>query len=100
MSGGASNQNRTKRLPKDYVPGYAAVLVRAEVKEELARFRARSGLLHESLVERCLVTAAFELLLGDPALHGRWLQQFKQAVNRDVEITIADAGVGAARVGP
>lgn len=100
MSEQSLDENRAKRLPKDYVPGYAAVLVRAEVKEQLARFRARSGLLHESLVERCLVTAAFELLLGDPALHGRWLQQFKQAVSRDVELTIKDVRVGTARVGP
>lgn len=80
----------SRRLPKDYVPGYSAVLVRSEVKERLARFRSESGLLHESMVERCLVTAAFELLLSDPSLHARWIEQFKEAVNADVRLTIGE----------
>lgn len=82
-----------KRLRKDYVPGYSAVLVRSEVKERLNQFRQRTGLLMESQVERCLVTAAFELVLGDAALHGRWIELFKRAVSADCALTMRDVRV-------
>lgn len=88
-----------KRRSKDYVPGYSAVLVRSETKERLNEFRARTGLLMESQVERCLVTAAFELVLGDPSLHARWIELFKAAVRADCALTMLDVRVAPRGIG-
>lgn len=94
MTSLADRSTGVKRLPKDYFPRYAAALVCSDAKEQLQCFRARTGLLTEALLERCVVTAAFELLISDPALHERWSDRFRQAVAVDCELTIKDVNLG------
>ena len=69
--------------PRDWHSGYSPVLVRTELKDELRAFRRGRG-FHQSHIERCLMSAALEMLLRDPQLHERWLQLLADATRQDV----------------
>ena len=70
---------------KEYQPGYTNVLIQAETKEDLRAFRLRE-LGSDTHVERCLVTAALELLIEDESLHDRWLDVFRSVVQVDMQL--------------
>lgn len=83
------NDNARRSSRHTYVPGYAGVLVREDVKDALRRVRDQWGLHRDSQVERCLVTAMFDLVLSDPSLHKRWKQLYVHAAEKDVSVTSA-----------
>jgi hypothetical protein len=69
---------------KDFHVGYSPVLLRTELKEKLRRFRHEKGFHHESHIERCLLSAAVEMLLSESSLHPRWMEMLAEATSRDV----------------
>lgn len=75
-----------RRLPKDFVPGYASVLVRRDVKDRLYEWMNKQGFPRESQPERCLVSAALELLISDRSLHERWAQALQNAAVKDIQV--------------
>jgi hypothetical protein len=81
------NDNARRTPRHTHVPGYAGVLVREDVKDALRRLRDEFGLHRDSQVERCLVTAMFDLVLNDPSLHEKWLELYVRATERDVKVT-------------
>ncbi len=68
------------------VPGYASVLLRADVREALRSFRDARGFIDERSIERCLVTAGLDLLINNPHLHELWMTAFSGAARRDAEL--------------
>jgi hypothetical protein len=79
-------ESPARRLPKDFIPGYASVLLRRDVKEGLYEWMHKQGFPRESQPERCLVSAALEMVLNDLALHERWAQAFQRAAVRDIQV--------------
>lgn len=84
-----SPQNKAAK-PRDFHAGYKPVLLRGDVKEQLRMFRVRHNVAGESHIERCMVTAALEVVLNDPSLHSRWIKQIQSAASQD--ITMAFSG--------
>jgi hypothetical protein len=74
----------TRPKSKDFHPGYSAVLVRSDLKDSLRQFRRDKGFGHDSHIERCLMSAAIEMLLTDSGLHGRWIEMLGEATRTDV----------------
>ncbi|HXF45844.1 MAG TPA: hypothetical protein VNK91_06970 [Burkholderiaceae bacterium] len=84
MNGGAPSR-------KEYVAGYSGILVRSDIKARLHAFRASLGLRAEPSVERCLATAALEVVLEDRSLVSSLLARFKSAAERDYELLTRSA---------
>lgn len=79
-----AQSDRTPGKGKDFHAGYSPILLRTELKEELRRFRRTKGFGHDTHIERCLMSAAIELLLTDPGLHARWMALLADATRKDV----------------
>jgi len=68
----------------EQVPGYRATLLQRSTKERLQAFR--SNLADTELFqERRLATAAIDVLLASPELHGRWITAVANVVQRELE---------------
>lgn len=80
---GHTDRQRTPK-GKDFHPGYSAVLVRTDLKDELRRFRTEQGFAHDTHIERCLMSAGIELLLREKSLHSRWMEMLAEAARQDV----------------
>jgi len=78
-------------MAKEFVHGYRGVLVRIDVKDLLRQFAASAGFLRESQVERCLASAAIEMVLTDPALRARLLSAYETASVKDIQAIRASA---------
>lgn len=82
-NGGYSDSCPPANRQKGYQPGYSTVLIQAATKDALRAYR-----LHafgtDTHIERCLVTAAVELLLKDKSLHDRWFEAFRDVVQTDM----------------
>lgn len=76
--------DRQRSKEKDFHFGYSPVLLRTELKDELKRFRREQGFGHESHIERCLLSAAVEMLLNEQSLHQRWVEMLAEATRKDV----------------
>lgn len=76
---------------KEYVAGYSGILIRSDIKARLHAFRAALGLRGEPAVERCLATAAMEVVLEDRSLVAPLLTRFKAAAERDYELLTRSA---------
>lgn len=70
----------------NFVPGYAATLVRGDVKERLTSFRREHGYEHSEHIERCLSSACIDLCLKDEGLLARVLQCLDEAVAADARL--------------
>jgi hypothetical protein len=81
--------DKSRPRKKDFHRGYSPVLLRTDLKEQLKQFRKKKGLAQESHFERCLVSAAIDLLINDPALHGRWIDGLAEATSRDVRLAVS-----------
>lgn len=73
-----------------YEPGYSAVLVRNETKEQLSRFH--NAMKQRDLYRECrIVTAALEIALedaaNDPDAMSRLIDRTKKVVTRDMNNT-------------
>lgn len=79
---------------KDFHAGYSPVLLRIDVKERLKQFRRDKGFGYDSHIERCLMSAAIEMLLKMPDLHGRWIEQLAEATCKDVMLVSQGHGAG------
>jgi hypothetical protein len=62
-----------------------------DVKEQLRRFAAEAGFLRESQVERCLASAAIDMVLADASLRSRLLSEFEVASVKDIQAIRAGA---------
>lgn len=74
------------RPHKPRIPGYTATIVRADVKDELRLFRQRHGYLNSEHIERCLTSAALAMVLRDPSLTKRLLENLDEAVLEDTRL--------------
>lgn len=83
-------KNDAEATRKTHLNGYGSVLLRTDVRKRLNRFRAARG-LNDLLMERCMVTAALDLLLKDECLHKRWIELIAEAVGRDVELRVGSS---------
>lgn len=72
-------------MAKEFVHGYKSVLLRNDVKEQLRRFASDAGFLRESQVERCLASAAIDMVLADSSLRSRLLSEFEVASVKDIQ---------------
>ena len=82
--------NRPARS-RDFHVGYSPVLLRTDLKESLKRFRRDLGFGHDSHIERCLMSAAIELLLSQPELHEGWINGLADATRKDVMLASQSA---------
>ena len=69
---------------RDFHAGYSPVLLRTDLKESLKQFRRDLGFGHDSHIERCLMSAAIEMLLSQPELHEGWIKGLADATRKDV----------------
>lgn len=72
-------------MAKEFVHGYKSVLLRSDTKDDLRRFAADAGFLRESQVERCLASAAIDMVLADAGLRARLLSEFEVASVKDIQ---------------
>lgn len=86
ISSTTSDQQKARRHQRDFHAGYQPVLMRKDVKEQLAVFRRDMGVANDSHIERCLVTAAVHMLLKTPDLHKAWIDHFIQATTQDAQL--------------
>jgi hypothetical protein len=68
-------------------PGYAPVLVHADLKIRLKVFREGLTTNKDLLQERRLVTAALELVLNSPELHDAWREGALKVVATDMRLS-------------
>jgi hypothetical protein len=73
---------------KRMVPGYKSVLVNVRVKENLTTFRRKLGYI-DSHWERCLVSAAIDIVLSDEALKQAWLTHVDSIRQEDQRLVLA-----------
>ena len=71
---------------RDFHVGYSPVLLRTDLKDALKQFRRDLGFGHDSHIERCLMSAAIEMLLTRPELHDGWIKTLADATRKDVMI--------------
>lgn len=69
--------------PRDYHQGYKPVLMRWDVKEQLWKFRQKHN-FKDSHFERCLVSAAIQVLMGNPGLYEQWISATAAMASEDV----------------
>ena len=69
---------------RDFHVGYSPVLLRTDLKDALKQFRRDLGFGHDSHIERCLMSAAIEMLLARPELHDGWIKGLADATRKDV----------------
>lgn len=74
------------RTARPRIPGYTATIVREDVKDQLRTFRQRHGYLHSEHIERCLTSAALQMVLQDPTLQQRLLENLDAAVLEDTRL--------------
>ncbi len=84
-----SGQPRVTPKQKPFHPGYRPVLLREDIKRRLAQFRTEQGVKHDSHIERCLVSAALELVLGRSDLHQQWIAGMVAAVSEDTRLAFS-----------
>lgn len=75
------------RASSRHVEGYEGVLLRSDVKTKLRAFKESVG-AHEKHLERCLVTAAIEIMLETPRLKEAWLERMARAVATDTRLVL------------
>lgn len=84
---GAHDAERFNGKNSRHVEGYEGVLLRSDVKTRLRAFKESVG-AHEKHLERCLVTAAIEILLETPRLKEQWLDRMARAVATDTRLLL------------
>ncbi len=85
LDGGADRS--LARASSRHVEGYEGVLLRSDVKTKLRAFKESVG-AHEKHLERCLVTAAIEIMLETPRLKEAWLERMARAVATDTRLVL------------
>lgn len=86
MSQNGHNVGYSQR-PKDYQPGYSPALVRTDIKDKLREFRMQF-FGTDSHVERCLITAALNVMLHHDEFRDVWLAAFKDACRADIDLSM------------
>ena len=81
---GSSDRAQNSRKDKIHHHGYSPVLVRTELKDMLREYRHQNGFGYDTHIERCLVSAALDMLLANPSLHDQWLTYLAEATGKDV----------------
>lgn len=84
---GAEGERSGMRGSSRHVEGYEAVLLRSDIKTRLRAFKESVG-AHEKNLERCLVTAAIEIMLETPRLKEAWLERMARAVSTDTRLLL------------
>ncbi len=77
----------TKPAPRDHQPGYEAVLLRASIRAQLRTFR-RTHFGGDSHIERCMVSAAIQMVMASTALQEQLLACMADAVQTDVRLSL------------
>lgn len=68
----------------EYLPGYEAVLIRAELKQKMREWRNERN-MRDTHIERCLMSAMMELGL-DPANEERLMELLGKAIVKDFQL--------------
>lgn len=71
---------------RNYVPGYEAVLLESNLKQDLKKFRFGKAIAPDDMhIERNLVSSAVQLVLSNEDLHKEWLDFTRASIKADID---------------
>lgn len=82
-----TSDGKNGRKERVHHNGYSPVLIQTHLKDRLKDFRHDCGLGYDTHIERCLASAAVQMLLDRSDLHDQWLTVLGDVVKQDVLLT-------------